>query len=244
MIASNIDRSEDLRVATEEYYKGYDGRKGQREKRSSQQPAGALSISSGGGVGDRALHSIGLNPAEAKVLDVGCGKGASLLSMLRMGFAPSNLYGVDIRPEQIAFTRNRLPASPIHCADATQLEFADNTFDIVHESAMFLQVPNETLSAQIAGEIVRVARTGGHILVSDWRYSRPGSPEFKAVDKKRIARLFSVGRQTVVQATFPGQLIPPVGRFFSEHLPSLYFLVGAVFPFLVGRVTTVLRKVQ
>ena len=115
---------------------------------------------------------------------------------------------------------------------------------MVHASAMFLQVPDETLSARIADEMVRVAKRGGHILVSDWRYSKPGSSEFKAVDSKRIARLFCVGNDTVVKGVFPGQMIPPVGRFFSEYLPSLYFLVRAVFPFLVGRMTTVLQKVK
>jgi 2-polyprenyl-3-methyl-5-hydroxy-6-metoxy-1,4-benzoquinol methylase len=192
----------------------------------------------------RALRSIQLNPAEAKVLDVGCGRGGSLMTLLRMGFTPTNLHGIDIRPEQIAFARKWLPLSPIECADASRLEFAEGTFDIVHAAAMFLQVPDETLSARIAAEMVRLTKRGGHILVSDWRYSKPGSSEFKAVDKKRIARLFSVGSHTIVQGVFPGQMIPPVGRFFSEHLPSLYFLVRAVFPFLVGRVTTVLQKVK
>jgi len=134
--------------------------------------------------------------------------------------------------------------STIQCADASRLKFADNTFDITHASAMFLQVPDKVLSGGIATEMVRVTKPGGHILVSDWRYSKPRSSEFKAVDKKRIARLFSVGNHTIVQGVFPGQMIPPAGRFFSEHLPSLYFLVRAVFPFLVGRMTTVLRKVK
>ena len=243
MIANDTVNSEELRVTTEEYYRGYDGRKGIGRNDLLSNPQVLFQFLAGEAAVIHALRSIELNHAKAKVLDVGCGKGASLLSLLRMGFAPSNLHGVDIRPDQIAFARGQLPASPIQCADASHLEFMDNTFDIVHASAMFLQVTDETLSAQIAAEMVRVVKPGGYILVSDWRYSKPGSSEFKAMDKKRIARLFSVGRQMTVGGVFPGQLIPPVGRFLSQHLPSLYFLVRAVFPFLVGRVTTVLRKI-
>lgn len=244
MITHDIANSEDLRVATEEYYKGYDARKGEGRNDPFSNPQVLFQFLAAEASVVRALHSIRLNPAEAKVLDVGCGRGGSLMTLLRMGFSPTNLHGVDIRPEQIASARKWLPASPIECADASQLKFADNTFDITHASAMFLQVPDDNLSARIASEMIRVTKTSGHILISDWRYSKPGSSEFKAVDKKRIGRLFSVGSQTVVQGVFPGQLIPPVGRFFSEHLPSFYFLIRAVFPFLVGRVTTVLRKVR
>lgn len=244
MITHDMASSEDLRTATEEYYKGYDARKGEGRNDLLSNPQVLFQFLAAEVAVVQALRSTETSPVAAKVLDVGCGKGASLMSLLRMGFAPSNLYGVDIRPDQIAFTRNQFPMSRIQCDDASQLKFADNTFDISHASAMFLQVPDEALSARIASEMIRVTKTSGHILISDWRYSKPGSSEFKAVDKKRIARLFSVGSQTIVEGVFPGQLIPPVGRFFSEHLPSLYFLVRAVFPFLVGRVTTVLRKVQ
>ncbi len=244
MNIQDIASSENLRVATEEYYKGYDARKGEGRNDPLSNPQVLFQFLAAEASVVRALRSIQLNPAEAKVLDVGCGRGGSLISLLRMGFTPTNLHGVDIRPEQVASAREWLPMSPIECADASRLEFADNTFDIVHAAAMFLQVPDDALSALIAAEMVRVAKRGGHILVSDWRYSKPGSSEFKAVNKKRIARLFSVGSHTVVHGVFPGQLIPPVGRFFSEHLPSLYFLVRAMFPFLVGRVTTVLRKLQ
>lgn len=244
MITNDIANSVDLKVATEQYYKGYDARKGEGRNDLLSNPQVLFQFLAGEAALVRALRSIDSNAATAKVLDVGCGKGASLMSLLRLGFMPTNLHGVDIRPEQIAFTRNQLPISTIQCADASRLQFAGNTFDITHASAMFLQVPDEVLSGGIAAEMVRVTKPGGHILVSDWRYSKPGSSEFKAVDKKRIARLFSVGNHTIVQGVFPGQMIPPVGRFFSEHLPSLYFLVRAVFPFLAGRVTTVLQKVK
>lgn len=244
MTVHEIAGSENTREATERYYIGYDARKGEGRNDLLSNPQVLFQFLAAEAALVRALRSIESDPAKAKVLDVGCGRGASLMSLLRMGFAPANLYGVDIRPDQIASARRQLPTSPIQCGDASRLEFADHTFDIVHASAMFLQVPDEVLSAGIAAEMVRVARPRGHILVSDWRYSKPGSSEFRGVTRKRIARLFSVGSRTIVHGVFPGPLIPPVGRFFSAHLPSLYFAVRAVFPFLAGRVTTVLEKVK
>lgn len=244
MITNEIANSEELRVATEDYYHGYNGRKGIGRNDLLSNPQVLFQFLAAEAAVVLALRSIELNPTEARVLDVGCGKGASLQSLLRMGFAPANLYGVDIRPDQIAFTRNQLPVSPIQCADASHLEFADGGLTSFMRQLCSCRFRTTRCPRGSRPKMIRVVKTGGHILVSDWRYSKPGSSEFKAMDKKRIARLFSVGSQTTVQGVFPGQLIPPVGRFFSEHLPSLYFLVRAVFPFLVGRLTTVLRKVK
>jgi hypothetical protein len=62
------------------------------------------------------------------------------------------------------------------------------------------------------------------------------------VTPARIAALFDVGGSTSVIARERGALVPPVGRRLSRYLPSLYFLVQALLPPLVGQVTTVLRK--
>lgn len=244
MTSNGTTSSEAIRSATENYYKDYDARKGAGRNDLLRNPevlfqfmAAEVSVILG-------LRSIQADPTAAKVLDVGCGEGLSLLPFLRLGFSPSNLYGVDIRPEQVAVARARFPMLHLQCGDARKLAFPNDTFDIVQEQVMFLQMPDDDLACQIGAEMVRVTRPGGHLIVSDWRYSKPGSNEFKGVNRKRIARLFSVGIRTAVERTFPGPMVPPVGRFFSRNLPSLYFAVRAVFPFLTGQVTTVLKKLK
>src|SRR5688500_16782116 len=49
----------------------------------------------------RALGRLDLDRATARVLDVGCGVGAGLLSFLRLGFDPHNLAGVDLEQARI-----------------------------------------------------------------------------------------------------------------------------------------------
>jgi ubiquinone/menaquinone biosynthesis C-methylase UbiE len=130
----------------------------------------------------------------------------------------------------------------LECGDAAELEFGDQTFDIVHESMMFLQMTDDNLSERIAREMLRVTKRGGFLVISDWRYGRVGNSEFKAMDRQRISRLFSVGSLTIVRAIFPGALVPPVGRFLSKNFASFYFMVRGVLPFMTGQVTTVLCK--
>lgn len=190
----------------------------------------------------RALQSIGPNQEAARVLDVGCGDGTTLLAFLRLGFAADNLCGIDFQEERIARAKEKCAGIHFAHGDATKLEYASETFELVHEATMFIHSVDEELSKQIAKEMMRVTKRGGHILLCDWRYSKPGSAAHKALTQKRIAELFEVGRQTNRCGTFRGPLLPPIGRFLSRRLPSAYFLVSGLLPFLVGQVTTVLRK--
>ncbi len=190
----------------------------------------------------RALQAVHPHQETARVLDVGCGDGSSLLTFLRLGFAADNLHGIDSQKERVAQAREKCPSIHFAHGDATKLLFASDTFDLVHEATMFIHSVDEELSRKIAAEMLRVTKPGGHILLCDWRYAQPGSVAYRALTQPRIAGLFEVGRQTSRCGIFAGPLLPPLGRFLSRRLPSTYFLVGALLPFLVGQVITVLRK--
>ena len=177
-----------------------------------------------------------------RVLDVGCGAGASLLRFVGMGFEPSNLYGVDIMDERIREARARLPGLKFSCADATALPFESNSFDLVLESTMFVQLTDEALAQKIAAEMLRVTKKNGHLLLIDWRYSKPGSADYRGLSMQRLKRLFAVPTDSCVEFVSPGSLVPPIGRRISRSLPSLYFLLEAVFPILAGQTATLLRR--
>jgi SAM-dependent methyltransferase len=190
----------------------------------------------------RALQCIHPAQETAHVLDVGCGDGTTLLAFLRLGFAAGNLHGIDFQEERITRAKETCPSIHFAHGDATRLEFASESFDMVNEATMFIHSVDEELSRKIAGEMVRVTKPGGHILLCDWRYSKPGSAAHCALTQKRIAKLFEVGGKTSRCGVFAGALLPPIGRFLSRRLPSAYFLVSGLLPFLVGQMTTVLRK--
>src|SRR5579864_4133769 len=74
----------------------------------------------------------------ATLLEVGCGSGMNLLEFLRMGFRPGNLVGNELLPERLSLAREILPESlRLYPGDASQLPFAEGTFDIVFQSTVF-----------------------------------------------------------------------------------------------------------
>ena len=152
------------------------------------------------------------------------------------------MFGIDILEERIEKAKRRYPAIKWNCGNAANMEFPDDEFDMVLESTMFYVISDENLASSIASEMVRVTKPGGFILLIDWRYGLPWEKEFRAVTNRRVKRLFRVGEKTVIEKTYRGALVPPVGRFISKNLPSMYFLVQRLMPFLVGMRLVILRK--
>ena len=189
-----------------------------------------------------ALRAINLNRENERIFDVGAGSGDSVERLLRLGFKSENIVGIDIIEERIQKARLTWPNVNFILGDARYTDFNDGMFDLTYSATTFLQITDDQLAKEIAREMLRVTRRGGWIIVSDWRYSKPGNKDYLAVSQKRIANLFEVGNSVSVHSVFNGALVPPVGRWFSKYAPSLYFLVQKLFPVLVGQQVTVLRR--
>lgn len=187
-------------------------------------------------------RAMNLRRETSRILDVGCGTGASLATFLQLGFQPENLYGVDLLQDRIEEAGRKYPNLNLVCDDAASMSFESDMFDLVLESTMFVQITDEALSKRISQEMMRVTKPGGYLMLIDWRYGKPGNSNYLAVSRRRINRIFSVGSLSDVICEAKGALVPPVGRAASKYLPSTYFLLRAAFPFLVGQITTLLQK--
>ena len=227
---------------TRDLYQDYYAKKGGDRNSLLHNPGVLFQVLAQDAAMIRGLRSVELDPQAARVLDVGCGDGASLWLLLRLGFEACNLHGVDLLESRVAAARARHPLMHFDCADATRLPFEDGSFDLVMESTMFIHATDEELARKIAAEMIRVTKPGGTLLISDWRYAKPRNRHYKAVTSERLAGLFATGALTQFQNRYRGSLLPPVGRFFSRHSAWSYFAVQALFPFLSGHMVTVLKK--
>lgn len=227
---------------TQRYYREYYGKKG-ADRNDFRRNRGVLfqGLAAEASI-VRAAYAIDHDTREATVLEVGCGDGSSIFHLLRLGYRPEKITGIDILSELIAQARRLYPQIHFIQGDASRMEVADDTFDLVFESTMFATLADDALRAAIAREMVRVCKPGGYLLLIDWRTPKPRDLRYKALTKRRLAALFSVGTHTHIVTRCRGALIPPLGRFLSKWLPCAYFPIAAAFPFLVGQVACVLQK--
>jgi cyclopropane fatty-acyl-phospholipid synthase-like methyltransferase len=81
-------------------------------------------------------------PAEARVLELGCGAGLADTRILAERF---RVTGVDVSVEQIRRARVNVPAAVFVLADFTELELADASFDAVAAFYSFNHVPRDAM---------------------------------------------------------------------------------------------------
>ncbi len=111
------------------------------------------------------LERLDLRPG-TRLLDVGCGAGQIAIPAARAGV---NVTGLDVAPNQIEAARGRASAEGLSVqfdeGDAELMPYEDESFDVVVSllGAMFAPRPD-----RVAGELTRVCRRGGRIVMVNW----------------------------------------------------------------------------
>ena len=102
-----------------------------------------------------------------KILDLGCGAGRTTINLFKKGF--TNIIGLDIADKLIDFakqySKNHSLDIDFVVGDATKLDFADNSFDIVIFSFNGMQcIPGLVNRKNALKEVYRVLKPGGYFI--------------------------------------------------------------------------------
>lgn len=121
----------------------------------------------------RAVHqAVGAAPG-MRILDIAAGTATSSEPFVRAG---AQVVPADFSLGMLREGRRRRPSWPLTAADATQLPFADESFDVVTMSFGLRNVSH--YSAALA-EFVRVTKPGGRLVVCE--FSQPVVPVLRSV---------------------------------------------------------------
>lgn len=108
------------------------------------------------------------NPVAAgeRALDAACGDGQLAIPMARAG---ARVTGIDIAPNLVAQARERAAREGLSIrfdeGDVEQMPYEDGAFDVVTSFFGAMFAPRPWLAA---GEMLRVTRPGGRILMASW----------------------------------------------------------------------------
>ena len=154
-----------------------------------------------------------------RLLEVGCGAGGNLLELLRLGFAPHHLSGIELLPERWAQARQVLPAAvTLHAGDALQIELPAQSQRIVFVSTVFSSLLDDAFQQRLADAMWRWLQPGGAVLWYDFTIDNPRNADVRGVPLRRVRQLFP-------QATLDARrltLAPPIARAVTRLHPSLY----------------------
>jgi ubiquinone/menaquinone biosynthesis C-methylase UbiE len=131
---------------------------------------------------ERLLGLAHLKPGES-VLDVGCGTGTLIIAARRYVGPAGGVTGIDASPEMLARAERKARKAGATVlfkrAAAQALPFPDAQFDAVFSTMMFHHLPREGRE-ECAGEMRRVMKPGGRVLVVD--FAAPGQRRSHLLD--------------------------------------------------------------
>ena len=187
----------------------------------------------------RWINSCGISPVDKKiVIEIGCGAGSNLLTLMQLGFSPQNLTANELLPERASEARLRLPACiPILQGDASECDLPNASFDVVVQSTVFSSLLDDGFQRKVASRMWDLARPGGGILWYDFVYNNPRNPDVRGVPPGRIRELFPQAEITAWRVT----LAPPISRRVTGLSPTLYSLIN-ILPFMRTHLLCWIRK--
>lgn len=101
-----------------------------------------------------------------KALDLGCGNGRCVEAIREKG----GLYwGVDNSDNLIKIARNKYPNGKFLAADALDLPFENEFFNIIYSIAVLHHIPSKNLRRKFMSEAKRALKPGGFFILTVWK---------------------------------------------------------------------------
>jgi ubiquinone/menaquinone biosynthesis C-methylase UbiE len=166
--------------------------------------------------------------SQQEVLDIGCGTGIWLRTLLEWGADAPRLHGIDLLEDRIQRAKVLCPGVDFHMASGYHIPFPSQSMDLILAFTVFSSIIGPDMRKSLAAEMLRVLKPGGMILVYDYRISDPRNRDTVGIRRAEIRRLFPNTSSKFHSLT----LAPPISRIVAPVSPLLAHILESCFPFL------------
>ncbi len=123
------------------------------------------------------------------ILDVGCGGGLDIEFWHNSGWPVDQLAGIDLVETRVKAARQRNPDVDIRVGTGVSLPFADDAFTVATAATVFSSILSPTARSALFGEMERIVRPDGLIVIYDFVIRNPRNPRVVAMSSGRLMEL-------------------------------------------------------
>ena len=176
--AYNLENSESMRLFYAKWAQEYD-----------QQMIGGLNYTSPGLIAEKMMAH--LDGRDAKILDLGCGTGLTVCTLVEQGF--TDLYGIDLSREMVEVANRKGLYKGLKVGDVNlPLEYESDSFDGVISSGTFT---HGHVGPEPLNEICRILKPAGILACTvhkDLWESMGFADKFKQLESQSLLRCLSL----------------------------------------------------
>lgn len=161
------------------------------------------------------------------ILDVGCGTGATLRTLVSLGADPARCQGIDLLGDRIDDAKRLSPNMGFVCANAETLPYPDGGFDMLVSFTVFSSILDPAMRSNLAGEMLRVLKNGGAVVWYDYHVDNPRNPDVRGVKRAEIGELFPgcmLDLRKVTLAPPLARAVAPFSLIACDILEKVYYL--------------------
>ena len=148
-----------------------------------------------------------------RILELGCGEGALLRSLLHYGAQGPLIEAVDIDPARVAQAKASLPDATLAVASVAALPYRSESFDLAFAFTIFSSVIDGRTRRDAASEAMRVLRPRGLLVVYDFQVN-PINRRVRPLPARELRALFAPRTVEIERVT----LAPPIVRVLGGRV--------------------------
>lgn len=173
-------------------------------------------------------RTLGEDLSKIRVVDVGCGSGGFLRTLVEWGAQPFNLLGTEFLPDRLDIARRCSPPDiKWHLGGLDVVSSGD--FDLVVTNTVYSSILNSSERLALAQEMWRLLKPGGWVMVFDFRYDNPSNPNVRKVSLNELRGYWPNAVSEQYQSLL---LAPPIARRVIKFSSFIGIALTSIFPFL------------
>jgi 2-polyprenyl-3-methyl-5-hydroxy-6-metoxy-1,4-benzoquinol methylase len=175
--------------------------------------------------------------SKLKILDVGCGDGNFIRTLIEWGCEPKNITGIDLMRYRINTCKKKTHSDVKFIVGNFSKQFKN--FDLVVANTVFTSILKSNERKILAHNMWNATKINGWVMIFDFRYNNPYNKNVKKISIKDLKKYFNHSNKFFYCYLL---MIPIIARKIVKYSYIFSEILIFIFPFLKSHFIFMAKK--